>query len=163
MTKENDTWTFVDGADYCATESSTSFSWFDIVLSNRYEIKTQHVGMGEGCTREGQIQTRVVRATNEGFEMEAGQRHAEFIIEQLQLQAGKGVSTPGIDQDYHDEDTLEALGSLVTTSFRRMAARRNNLRAARPDICPRSRSYVVRWEQASGEVDDETQEGWTVS
>ena len=66
--------------------------------------------MGEGCTREGQIRNRAIRATNEGFEMEADQGHAELIIEQLQLKIGKGVSSPGIDdQDDREEDALEAL------------------------------------------------------
>ena len=91
--------------------------------------------MGEGCAREGLIINRVVRATNEGFEMEADQRHAELIIEQLQLKNGKGVSTPGIDdQDDHEEDALEALGPLEATSFGGMAGRCNYLSAGRPDI-----------------------------
>ena len=67
--------------------------------------------------------------------MEADQRHAGLIIEQLQLQTGKGVSTPGIaDQDEHEGDALEALGPLEATSFRGMAARCNYLSADRPDI-----------------------------
>ena len=67
--------------------------------------------------------------------MEADQRHAELIIEQLQLQAGKGVSTPGIDdQDDHEGDALEALGAPEATSLRGMAARWNYLSADRPGV-----------------------------
>ena len=67
--------------------------------------------------------------------MEADQRHAELIIEQLQLKAGKGVSTPWIDdQDHHEGDALEALGPLEASSFRGMVARCNYLSADRPDI-----------------------------
>ena len=74
--EEKDIWTLVHGDDYCSTGSSTSLSCLDGVLSNRYEIKTQRVGIGEGCTRERQILNRYDRATNEGFEMEADRRHA---------------------------------------------------------------------------------------
>ena len=67
--------------------------------------------------------------------MEVDQRCAALIVEQLQLQAGKGVSTPGIyDQDDHEGDALEALGPLEATSFRGMAARCNYLSADRSDI-----------------------------
>ena len=108
----------VHGDDYCSTGSSASLSWFDGVLLKRYEIKIQRVGIGEGCTREGQIINGAVRATNEGFAMEVVQRHAELIIEQLQSKAETGVSTPGIDdQDDHEGDAFEALGPLEATSF----------------------------------------------
>ena len=67
--------------------------------------------------------------------MEEGQRHAGLRIEQLQLQAGKGGSTPGIyHQDDHEGGALEALGPLEATSFRGMAARCNDPSADRPDI-----------------------------
>ena len=72
--------------------------------------------MGEGCTRAGQIINRVVS-------------------ERLLLQAGRGVSTPGIDdQDEHEGDALEALGPLEVTSFTGMAARCNYLSVDRPDF-----------------------------
>ena len=91
--------------------------------------------MGEGCTRKGQILNRVVRATTAGLEMEAGQRRAELIIEQLPLRARRGGSTPGVDGQYeHEEDAPEALGPQEATSFRDMAPRCNFLSADRPDI-----------------------------
>ena len=83
MRKEKYILLLVHGDDDCSTGSATSLSWLDAVLSKRYEINALRVGMGEGCTREGWTLNRVVGAT---VETEADQRHAELIIEQLQLQ-----------------------------------------------------------------------------
>ena len=67
--------------------------------------------------------------------MEADQRHAEPIVKQLQLKAGKGVSTPGIDdKDDHEGDALEALGPQEATTLRGMVGRCIYLSADRPDI-----------------------------
>ena len=67
--------------------------------------------------------------------MEADQRHAELIVEQLQLQVEKGVCTPGMDdQDEHNGDALESLGSLEANSFRGVAARCIYLSADCPDF-----------------------------
>ena len=46
---------------------------------------------------EGKVLNRIMRATPQGFELEADPRHAEMVIERLGLQSRKGVVTPGID------------------------------------------------------------------
>ena len=47
--KEKDIWTLVHGDDYCSSGSVASLNWLDKILSERYEIKTQRVGMGAEC------------------------------------------------------------------------------------------------------------------
>ena len=42
---------------------------------------------------------RVVRWTPEGYELEADLRHAELVIEHLELESSKKVITPGTDID----------------------------------------------------------------
>ena len=42
---------------------------------------------------------RVLRHTKEGYELEADLRHAELIIEQLEIGDAKTVVTPGVDLD----------------------------------------------------------------
>ena len=67
--------------------------------------------------------------------MEADPRHAELIIEQLELNATKGVSTPGVDDQGEEEDEAQQpLEPQAATAFRGIAARCNYLAADRPDI-----------------------------
>ena len=49
---------------------------------------------GVAKKQEGQVLNRVVRRTEDGWELEADLRHAELIIEQLGLTDGNAVSTP---------------------------------------------------------------------
>ena len=45
--------------------------------------------------REGRILNRVVRWTEEGWEYEADQRHAEILVERLGMKEARAVATPG--------------------------------------------------------------------
>ena len=133
--EERDVWTLVHGDDYFSAGSKDSLSWLESELSKKYEIKTSRVGHGTHCSAEGQILNRVVRATEQGYELEADPRHAELVIEQLGLQTAKGVTTPGIDDpEDNEEESNETLGASEATAFRGMAARCNYLSADRPDI-----------------------------
>ena len=70
-----------------------------------------------------------------GFELEADPRHAELIVEQLNLKTGKGVTSPGVDDPEElEQDADEALNPVDATAFTGMAARCNYLAADRPDI-----------------------------
>ena len=95
-------------------------AWLKAALEKRFEIKTQCVGpsakvvgkgggdgtptspaptttngeaMQEGS--EGRLLNRVLRCTSNGWEVEADQRHAEMIVQELDLSNAHGVITPG--------------------------------------------------------------------
>ena len=60
------------------------------LLAKKYEIKTQSIGRGkerkgDHKKTEGQVLNRVVKRTDNGWELEADLRHAELIVEQLGL------------------------------------------------------------------------------
>ena len=106
------------------TSYMSALPWLEGVLSNKYELKTQKVGHLPGMTRQGQVLDRIVRATPAGFELEADPRHAELIVEQLNLPAAEDVDKPGTDDhDEDDEQANELLDPTEATSFRGMAAR----------------------------------------
>ena len=132
VNEELDIWTLVHGDDYCSAGSSEALAWLEAKLSEQYEIKTQRIGHSSKCSAEAQILNRAVRATSEGFEIEAGQRHAELIIDQLNLRTGKGVTSPGADDD--DDGQEIELSPADASAFRGMAARCNYLSADRTDI-----------------------------
>ena len=88
---------------------------------------------------EGQVLNRVIRHTRDGYELEAGLRHAELIVEQLELQSAKAVVTPGIDIDveckaWSEKPEEEELPPAECTRYRAIAARCNYLHPGRPDI-----------------------------
>ena len=117
----------------------------DDILAKKYEIKTQRIGKGmarNGVAKkqEGHVLSRVVRRTDDGWELEADLRHAELIIEQLGLIDGNAVSTPGTAaltptaDDDDDEEGAELLNPTDSTAYRAIAARCNYLQPDRPDI-----------------------------
>ena len=97
------------------------------ILEKKYEIKSQRIGKGVDSKgveklKEGQVLNRVLRHTEEGYELEADLRHAELIIEQLDISSAKTVVTPGVDLDvecavWDDEPEGEMLPSEECTRF----------------------------------------------
>ena len=142
--EKRDVWTLVHGDDYCSTGSSESLDWLQDVLEARYEIKTQRVGVGkdrkgDDKLSEGQVLNRVIRRTARGYELEADLRHAELIVEQLELTECKAVSTAGVDVDiesaaWAEEPEGEELAPAEATRYRAIGARCNYLQPDRPDI-----------------------------
>ena len=120
---DKDIWTLVHGDDHCSAGSPSSLDWMEDLLAKRYEIKTQRIGKGkarsgEAKKLEGQVLNRVVRRTNEGWELEGDLRHAELIIEQLSLTDGNSVTTPGTaaltptaDDDDDESEYLRPFGT----------------------------------------------------
>ena len=63
--------TLVHGDDYVSAGTTGSMDWLDKELTKAYEIKTQKLGMGIGYKKEGKVLNRVLRITEDGWEMEA--------------------------------------------------------------------------------------------
>ena len=76
----------------------------------------------------------MVTWAEEGIEYEAGQRHAELIIRELEMESARSMSTPGtIDRQPEDDDEKELTGK-EATKYRRLVARLNYIAQDRPDI-----------------------------
>ena len=111
-----------------------SMDWMGLEIAKAYELQTQKLGGAGDCKIEGKVLNRILRRTEDGWEVEADPRHAELVIEQLGLGDDKGVGTPGVsgpDEDDNDEDT-PLVGEDVTR-FRGVIARCNYLGTDRPD------------------------------
>ena len=132
--KEHGIKAMVHGDYYVASGSSESLEWFKTELEKAYEIKTQHIGYAKGRPREGKVLNRIIRYTEEGFEIEADPRHAELVMEQMQVEGENCVSTPGVsgvEEDDADED--EELQGSAIKEYRGLAARCNYFGPDRPD------------------------------
>ena len=127
----------VHGDDFVSSGARSAIGGFNKLLKGRFDIKTQVVGPDEkrGEVKEAKILNRVVRWTTEGFELEADQRHAELIVEQLRLSDAKGVVSPGeVEKPSDAEENDEELPKDEAGLFRSIAARANYLAQDRPDI-----------------------------
>ena len=84
---------------------------------------------------EARLLNRVVRCTGDGWEVEPDQRHADLIVQDLQLSGANGVTTPG-DHDIKEkmDEYNELLSESDTTRYRSIAARANYLASDRPDL-----------------------------
>ena len=104
-------------------------------LEKRFEIKTKLVGMMSDEAKEERILNRVIRVNAHGWEMEADQRHADILIEQMNLKNAKGVSSPGEDQKrWEEEENSVLLEGAEAKRYRELAARANYLAQDRIDI-----------------------------
>ena len=58
--------------------------------------------------------------------MEADQRHADIMIEQMNLKEAKGVSSPGEEEKrWEEEENRQLLGGTEAKHYRELAARAN--------------------------------------
>ena len=89
-------------------------------LEGRFEIKTKILGGGLGEEKEGRVLNRVIRVTENGWEYEPDQRHADIIVEAMGLREGKGVLTPTEDEKVWEEKANdEELDAEKATQFRK--------------------------------------------
>ena len=118
------------------------------MLERRIEIKTQVMGSagslsgttGEpGSTKdevkEGWVLNRILRWTEDGWEIEPDQRHADIIIHELKLDEVRPVGTPGEPEaKWEEEENAAPLSAEDASRYRAVAARANYLAADRTDI-----------------------------
>ena len=109
--------------------------WMENQLERRFEIKTKFVGLRPDESREARILNRIIRVGEEGWEMEADQRHVDIVIEQLNLKDAKGVNPPAEEEHrWEEEENKKPLSDIDSRKYRELAARANYLAQDRYDI-----------------------------
>ena len=94
--------TIVHGDDYMTVGTMEGCNWLRGKLEGRFDMKTKFVGHQPQCQKEVKILDRVIRATEEGYEYEADQRHGEIIVAEIGLASARGVKTPvGTTEEEH--------------------------------------------------------------
>ena len=88
------------------------------------ELKTQILGREPGEDREGKVLTRVIRATDPGWEYEADQRHGELIVKETGMENAKPTTTPAAEEK-EELDDKEELNQEGSKWYRSVAARGN--------------------------------------
>ena len=129
---EDDVAAIVCGDDYLCSGPESSLTKLSKKLSEAFEIKTCMIGEDDHLSKETKILNRIIRVTQDGWEIEAGPRHGELIIKEPGLENSKGLTTPGFDEPVNDDDP--ELEDWRATKFRSVAARANHLALDRPDL-----------------------------
>ena len=117
----------VHGDDFVVVGNREDAKWFKDVLEQRFEVKTTMVGrrreaagrdLGWGgkqgkmdwakdtedeqveneIVQEARILNRIIRVTEDGWQLEADQRHADIAVEALGLKEAKATTSPGTDE-----------------------------------------------------------------
>ena len=84
------------GDDYVSSGTLEASNWMQSRLEAKYQVKTQWLGPGEDHSQQLKTFNRVVAwHGHKGIIYEAGPRHAELVIEHLNLKDAKVASTPG--------------------------------------------------------------------
>ena len=125
----------VHGDDFVCVGETEELRWLEEKLKERFEIKSKMMGLRDGESREERILNRVIRVSENGWEYEADQRHADLIIRETGADKLSPLSHPGGDKKtIEEEERSEELRGQEATRFRAVAARSNYLAADRPDI-----------------------------
>ena len=91
--------------------------WYEDALSHKFEIKRRgHIGEGPNCVKEIRILNRILRLTDQGLRYEADPRHAELLVQALDLT--KSVITPGVkgpsDDTNYDATIIDEDAAMAT-------------------------------------------------
>ena len=92
-----------------------------------------------GVVTEAKIINRIIRAVPTGWEYECDQRHAEIILEELDLTKCKPVGTTGVEDTLKRSTEDEAHGAIplspaMATQYRGLTARANYMAQDRAEI-----------------------------
>ena len=146
--------TIVHGDDFVSVGNRAAMAKFRKQLERRFEIKTKVIGTGDDEDGVGKVLNRVISVTDDGWEYEPDQRHAEIIIDELGLKEARSATTLGEDEKKWEEEENEVpLLSNMASKFRSIAARINYLAADRPDIM-----YGAK--EACRQMANPTEGGW---
>ena len=85
--------------------------------------------------QEGRVLNRIIRRTDEGWEIEPDQRHADIIVHEMGLTESKPVATPGETESRQEEgEDEEPLDAAMSTKYRALPTRANYLAGDRTDL-----------------------------
>ena len=83
----------VRGDDFISSGSWCALVWLMTLLEARFDLKTTVVGRGASDAREGCVLNSIIRVAADGWAYEDDQRHAEGIVQALNLTKANPVAT----------------------------------------------------------------------
>jgi hypothetical protein len=123
----------VHGDDFTGLGERSECLWFSDKMKERYEIKLRGIfGGGPTDDKVIRILNRIMEWQDEYTSIEGDPRHAEIMVNELQLTQAKPVVTPGASQNNLDAGT--ALDARTTSQYRSLTMRGAYLAQDRAEI-----------------------------
>ena len=87
----------VHGDDFITEGVRSSLEWLDLKMKEHFELKKEILGpkSSNGCVQEVRVLNRVLRWQHDGISWEPDPRHAELVVQTLELQGSRSTTTPG--------------------------------------------------------------------
>jgi hypothetical protein len=130
--------TVVHGDDFTSLAPEKSLRWLANEFKKKFEIKDRGIlGPDPHDLKEIRLLNRIIAWEADGIRLEADQRHAEILEQQLLLKEAKGLDVPGTKDtsaEDADGDSRVPVSPQQATLYRACAARCNFLALDRPDI-----------------------------
>ena len=82
----------VHGDDYLCSGLPEALKKLKDQLAQSFEIKSHIIGDQPGMEREGKILNRIIRVTDQGWQLEADPRHAELIMKRIGSVSEQGIN-----------------------------------------------------------------------
>ena len=125
----------VHGDDFTFLGSDSELDWVTTVMTEEYDIKLRgRLGPHKGDQKSITILNRCVEWRHDGIYYEPDPRHAEIIINEMNVANSASVVTPGVKTSLVPESDDPVLEPVYATKFRRVIARANFLAQDRMDI-----------------------------
>ena len=126
----------VHGDDFTSTGPKKQLMWFKELLDKAYECKHHWLGPDDSEERSIRVLNRVICWAKDSITYEADARHVEVVLNQLQLNEAKSVTSPGTreEQTKANETTSDEMKPDESSRYRMLVARLNYLSSDRPDI-----------------------------
>ena len=123
----------VHGDDFVTLSDDRGQDFFEACLKKRYQYRMRRrLGPRRDDTREIRVLNRYIRWPVHGDpEYEADPRHAQLIIESLELNQSKEVNSPIVKRDTNNDGELD---SALVTTFRSLTMRGAYLAQDRYDL-----------------------------
>ena len=131
---------YVHGDDSVIIGQPAAPKWMRETMEKKYELTVETLGPDKDQVKEVRVFNRVLRWTSKGIEYEVDPRHVEIILQQLNIDQCKPVSTPGTKEEgeLKSGDAILAPRLLLdeqrSYAYRALVARANYLAPDRPDI-----------------------------
>ena len=101
--------TIVHGDDYVSVAQESDLQWLEQRLKVKYEIKTKWLGYKQHHQREVRVRNRIITWGQHGIGYEADPRHVEVMVNDLELENCKTVTTPGTSTEGRTGEECEEL------------------------------------------------------
>lgn len=142
----------VHGDDFTILGDEKGLNWFQKEIKKRFEVKVRgRIGPGVKDDKSIRLLNRVFEWSKEGIKVEADQRHAELIVQDMGLNLGsKGLTTPGVKvYDLGGEELTKE----EVVKYRSCVARGNYMAQDRSDV-----QYAVK--ELCRKMSDPKKEDW---